>query len=88
MKDIVSKFINILDGITSAEWEELRDSMDEKMKTMPVGEGIKVTEAAEIMGKSPQFIRIGLQQGILPFGHAVRISNKYTYYISPKLFYE
>lgn len=48
---------------------------------------ISVARAAEIMGVSPQFIRVGLQQGLLPFGTAVSISGgKYTYYISPELF--
>ena len=49
---------------------------------------ISVKKAAEIMGKSQQFIRIGLQRGILPFGSAVKMSSEYTYYISPKLFSE
>jgi len=51
---------------------------------------IKVKEAAEIMGKCQQFVRVGLQRGLLPFGTAVKLSNssKFNYYISPKLFYE
>ena len=49
---------------------------------------IKVEEAAKMMGKSAQFVRIGLQRGILPFGKAVKMSSMWTYHISPKLFYE
>lgn len=49
---------------------------------------ISVKEAAEIMGKSQQFIRVGLQRRLLPFGTAVKMSSKWTYYISPKQFYE
>lgn len=46
-----------------------------------------VKQAAQLMGVSEQFIRIGLQRGILPFGYAVNISgNQYTYYISPTKF--
>lgn len=45
---------------------------------------ISVAEAAEIMGVSRQFIRVGLQRGLLPFGCAVKMSNRYTYYISEK----
>jgi excisionase family DNA binding protein len=48
-------------------------------------EGTKLTveEASKLMGVSKQFIRAGLQQGILPFGYAVQISKgRYTYYIS------
>ena len=49
---------------------------------------VSVKQAAEIMGKSQQFIRVGLQRGLLPFGIAVKMSSKWTYYISPKKFYE
>lgn len=51
---------------------------------------ISVKEAAKIMGKSEQFIRVGLQRETLPFGIAQIMpkSNRYTYYISPKLFYD
>jgi hypothetical protein len=49
---------------------------------------MKIKEAAELMGKSQQFVRIGLQRGLLPFGTAVKMSSKWTYYISPKKFYE
>ncbi|WP_300382421.1 hypothetical protein [Clostridium sp.] len=49
---------------------------------------ISVKEAAKIMGKSEQFVRIGLQRGLLPFGNAIQMSTIYTYYISPKLFKE
>lgn len=47
---------------------------------------ISVREAAEIMGKCPQFVRVGLQRGLLPFGTAVKVKNRYNYYISPELF--
>ncbi|WP_133016261.1 hypothetical protein [Clostridium cuniculi] len=53
-----------------------------------MGKSISVKEAAKIMGKSEQFVRIGLQRGLLPFGHAIKMSSIYTYYISPKLFEE
>ncbi len=49
---------------------------------------VPVFIAAEMLGKSEQFIRIGLQQGILPFGKAVQLSSKYSYHISQKLLEE
>ena len=49
---------------------------------------ISVKDAARLMGKSEQFVRIGLQRGLLPIGQAIKMSSMYTYYISPKLFYE
>lgn len=53
------------------------------------GSNMTVKEAAQLMGVSEQFIRIGLQRNILPFGWAIKLTgNKYTYYISPKKFEE
>lgn len=47
-------------------------------------ERITIKKAAEI-----QFLRVALQQGKLPFGTAVKMSEKnYRYYIYPKKFYE
>lgn len=46
--------------------------------------------AAELMGKTPQFVRVGLQRGRLPFGTAVKLKegrfSRYSYYISPAQF--
>ena len=47
--------------------------------------------AAAMMGKDPQFVRIGLQRGLLPFGKAIETGSngrvkRYSYYISPKQF--
>ena len=47
-----------------------------------------VAEAASIMGVSRDYIRVGLQRGLLPFGTAVKMSNRYTYFISSKRFFE
>lgn len=46
----------------------------------------KVADAARMMGVSQQFIRIGLQQGIFPFGTAVKMSSRWTYYINEEKF--
>jgi hypothetical protein len=48
-----------------------------------------IAEAAKLMGVSSQFVRIGLQRGILPFGYAVQVSKqRYTYFISRQKFSE
>lgn len=56
---------------------------------------LKITPntAAAIIGKHSQFIRIGLQRGLLlyhgePIGTAIRRTprSKYNYYINPRLF--
>ena len=39
------------------------------------GRNVPVNDAARIMGKSPQFIRVGLQRGILPFGVAFKVDE-------------
>lgn len=49
---------------------------------------ITVPEVAKILRKSEQFVRIGLQRNILPFGVAIKTSSKYSYHISPKLLKE
>ena len=36
---------------------------------------VSVPEAAKIMGVSPQFRRLGLQQGKYPFGEAVKMKH-------------
>ena len=52
-------------------------------------DAMSVAEAAALMGVSAQFIRVGLQKGILPFGYALKITGgKYTYFISGPKFYE
>lgn len=43
---------------------------------------VTVKDAAQRMGVSEQFVRIGLQRGLLPIGCAVQMSSKWTYYIS------
>lgn len=45
---------------------------------------LSVKEAAEKLGKSQPFVRIGLQRGLLPIGTAVKMSSKWTYHISAK----
>ena len=50
---------------------------------------LSVAEAAKLMGASEQFIRIGLQRGILPFGYAMQMTrNRYTYVIIKQKFIE
>lgn len=40
------------------------------------------------MGVSEQFVRVALQNGVFPFGYAVKMSTQWTYYISPEKFTE
>lgn len=47
-------------------------------------------DAAKSLGKSPQYIRVCLQKGLLPFGTACKMphSNTWTYVIFPAKFKE
>lgn len=51
---------------------------------------ITVEYAAKKLGKSPQYIRVCLQKGLLPFGAACKMPNSkiYTYVIYPQKFKE
>ena len=46
-----------------------------------------IAEASKLMGVSRQFVRVGLQKGIFPFGYAVQVSaDRFTYFISRQKF--
>jgi hypothetical protein len=50
---------------------------------------VSIQEAARRLGKSQQFIRISLQNGVAPFGFATKgTGSTYDYHISPKLLNE
>lgn len=49
---------------------------------------MKVSECAKVLGKSQQFVRIGLQKGIFPFGTAIKMSSKWSYHICENKVYE
>ena len=69
----------------------MNKNYDQPKSPLLNGRNISVNEAARIMGKSPMFIRIGLQKGLLPFGVAFKTDEshkQYDYYISPLLLAE
>lgn len=87
--EVSDRTVEIIESITGMTIEKfLEQTKNEMLNKYQDGNRIKVKEAAQIMGKSEQFVRIGLQRGILPFGVAIKTSNNYTYYISPKKFNE
>ena len=49
---------------------------------------VTVAEAAAILGVSKEYIRLAMQEKLLPIGSAVKMSSKWTYHISPKLLAE
>ncbi len=46
---------------------------------------VSIKEAADILGKGEQFVRIALQRNLLPIGTAVKNGKKWNYQISPFL---
>ena len=46
---------------------------------------ITVPEAAEIMGVTPMFLRMGLREGKFPFGVAIQ-GKRWAYYINAERF--
>lgn len=53
--------------------------MLQEMKNIPIN------IVADILGKSQQFVRLGLQQQRLPIGTAVLTSTQWTYHVSYEL---
>lgn len=54
---------------------------------MSMKNNMSIDEAAALMGVSKQFVRVGLQKGIFPFGYAVQVSSeRFTYFISRQKF--
>lgn len=54
----------------------------EKLKDMAC---IPTWIVAELLNKSEQYVRVGLQQNRLPFGTAVKTSSQWSYHISYNL---
>ncbi len=54
------------------------------------GRNVSIAEIAAATGKSQQFIRVGLQRGILKFGYAYKVNSDkvYNYYCPDKLVWE
>ena len=54
------------------------------------GRNVPITEIAKAFGKDAQYVRIGLQQGILKFGVAIKLkaSSEYNYYCPDKKVWE
>ena len=67
--------------------------MEKKVYVEPppfTGRNVPITEIAAAMHKDAQYVRIGLQQGILKFGYAIKLenSNEYNYYCPDRKVWE
>ena len=79
--DVQKKIAEVLD--CTVEFLNNEDPGTERSDD--VQKNISVAECAKRIGKSEQFVRVALQQGVAPFGIAVKNKTKYDYHISPKL---
>ena len=54
------------------------------------GRNVPITEIAKAIGKDPQYVRVGLQQGILNFGYVLKLedSNEFSYYCPDRKVWE
>ena len=60
-----------------------------EMKMAKNQNNMTIEEASLLMGVSKQFVRVGLQKGVFPFGYAVKVSaERFTYFISRQKFFE
>ncbi|MCD7830701.1 MAG: helix-turn-helix domain-containing protein [Firmicutes bacterium] len=47
---------------------------------------MSVETAAKLMGKSVEFVKRGLRDGVFPWGYAVKMSRDWNYWINPRQF--
>lgn len=54
------------------------------------GRNVPIAEIAKAIGKDAQYVRVGLQKGILKFGYAFKIENssEYNYFCPDKKVWE
>lgn len=54
------------------------------------GRNVPIAEIAKAIGKDAQYVRVGLQQGILKFGYALKLetSNEFNYYCPDRKVWE
>ena len=54
------------------------------------GRNVPIAEIAKAIGKDAQYVRVGLQQGILKVGYAMKLDNssEYNYYGADKKVWE
>ena len=58
-----------------------------KLKTYGKIKSLMVTDAAKLLGMNANTVRKGLQQGVFPWGYAIKTSeNRWTYFINAKSF--
>ena len=75
------------------EMWEIVNSLEDEFRTVIIlfyYNDVPIKEIASAIGKDAQYVRLGLQQGILKFGAAIKVgnSNEYSYYCPDKRVWE
>lgn len=78
--DVQEKIAEVLD--CTVEW--LNSEVPTDDKTEMGLRNVSVSDAAKLIGKGEEFVRISLQVGTAPFGFAVKNKSRWSYHISPK----
>jgi transcriptional regulator with XRE-family HTH domain len=76
-------------GLEADYFEKLSDQVKVAPKSADGIKTLDVTEVAKVMHMNHNTIRKGLQQGVFPWGYAIRTSeNRWVYFINAKRFAE
>lgn len=89
-KSSISQYVGNYNEPSDLNKVKIQEVVGEFTQEVPTEytKNIPAEVASKVLGVSPQFIRIGLQQGIFEFGYAVKMSSQYRYHISPNKFRE
>lgn len=77
VQEAIAKFLDC-----TVEW--LNSAVPVSDHTEKGLKNVSVAQAATMLGKSEQFVRVALQTGKAPFGFAAKNKTVWSYYISPK----
>lgn len=79
-EDVQKQIAEVLN--CTVEW--LNEELPSNNTTSTGLHNVSVAQAAKLLDKSEQFIRVALQTGTAPFGFATKNKTRYSYHISPK----
>ena len=77
VQEAIAKFLDC-----TVEW--LNSAVPISNHTEKGLKNVSVAQAATMLGKSEQFVRVALQTGKAPFGFAAKNKTVWSYHISPK----
>ena len=81
------RYIELMAEALNCTTDYLKGLEPHPVTESPLTRTITIKDAAKCLGKTEQFVRIGIQRGILLFGSAVPGSGtKWWYYINPDKF--